>query len=66
MDFGISYFPTHDGIAPGALARLLQERGQDALYFAEHTHIPASRETPYPGGELPRKYWHISTTCSWP
>jgi len=59
MDFGISYFPTHDGIAPGALARLLQERGQDALYFAEHTHIPASRETPYPGGELPRKYWHI-------
>ena len=59
MDFGISYFPTHDGIAPGALARLLQERGQDAVYFAEHTHIPASRETPYPGGELPRKYWHI-------
>jgi probable F420-dependent oxidoreductase len=59
MDFGIGYFPTHDGIAPGALARLLQERGQDALYFAEHTHIPASRQTPYPGGELPPKYWHV-------
>ena len=27
--------------------------------FAEHTHIPVSRETPYPrGGELPQQYWH--------
>src|SRR5258705_4207666 len=59
MDFGIGYFATHDGIGPGPLARLLEERGQDALFFPEHTHIPASRETPYPsGGELPRKYWH--------
>jgi probable F420-dependent oxidoreductase len=59
MDFGVGYFPTHDGIGPGPLARLLEERGQDALFFAEHTHIPASRETPYPGGgPLPMKYWH--------
>jgi probable F420-dependent oxidoreductase len=59
MDFGIGYFPTHDGIGPGPLARLVEERGQNALFFAEHTHIPASRETPYPsGGDLPRKYWH--------
>jgi probable F420-dependent oxidoreductase len=60
MDFGIGYFPTHDGVAPGALARVLEERGQDALFFPEHTHIPASRETPYPvGGDLPQKYWHL-------
>jgi probable F420-dependent oxidoreductase len=59
MDFGVGYFPTHDGIGPGPLARMLEERGQDAVFFAEHTHIPASRETPYPqGGELPVKYWH--------
>src|SRR5436305_554211 len=59
MDFGVAYFPTHDGIGPGPLARLVEERGHDALVFAEHTHIPASRETPYPnGGPLPRKYWH--------
>ncbi|MCU1452094.1 MAG: luciferase family protein [Acidimicrobiales bacterium] len=59
MDFGIGYFPTHDGIRPDALARMLEERGQDALLFAEHTHIPASRESPYPGGaDLPAKYWH--------
>jgi probable F420-dependent oxidoreductase len=59
MDFGVGYFPTHDGIGPGPLARMLEERGQESLLFAEHTHIPASRESPYPaGGELPPKYWH--------
>ena len=58
MDFGVGYFPTHDGMSPGAVAKLVEERGQSALLFAEHTHIPASRESPYPGGELPQKYWH--------
>jgi alkanesulfonate monooxygenase SsuD/methylene tetrahydromethanopterin reductase-like flavin-dependent oxidoreductase (luciferase family) len=29
------------------------------VFFAEHTHIPASRETPFSGGgALPSKYWH--------
>lgn len=59
MEFGISYFPTHDAVGPGEIARLVEEHGFESLFFAEHTHIPASRETPYPGGsELPRKYWH--------
>jgi probable F420-dependent oxidoreductase len=59
MEFGVGYFPTHDAMGPGALARLVEEHGQHALVFAEHTHIPASRESPYPGGgELPRKYSH--------
>ena len=59
MEFGVGYFPTHDGLGPGEIARLLEQRGQDALVFAEHTHIPAGRETPYGGGgPLPRKYWH--------
>ena len=59
MEFGVGYFPTHDGMGPGEIARLLEQRGQDALVFAEHTHIPAGRETPYGGGgPLPRKYWH--------
>ena len=41
------------------MARLAEDHGQQALFFAEHTHIPASRESPYPGGgELPRKYSH--------
>ena len=59
MEFGIGYFPTHDAMSPGAFARLVEERGHESLFFAEHTHIPGSRETPYPdGGELPRKYSH--------
>jgi probable F420-dependent oxidoreductase len=57
MDFGIAYFPTGDGVGPAELAALVEERGHESLFFAEHTHIPASRRSPYPaGGELPLKY----------
>jgi probable F420-dependent oxidoreductase len=60
MDFGVGFFPTHDAVRPGAFARLVEERGQESLFVAEHTHIPASRESPYSGGgELPRKYSHL-------
>jgi probable F420-dependent oxidoreductase len=59
MNFGIGYFPTHDAIGPDRIARLGEEHGFESLFFAEHTHIPASRESPWPGGaELPRKYSH--------
>ena len=60
MEFGVGYFPTHDAIGPGDLARRVEERGQDALFFAEHTHIPAARQSPWGDGSrpLPRKYWH--------
>ena len=59
MDFGVGYFPTHDGMRPGEIARRVEERGQTGLYFAEHTHIPASRETAWGGGSvLPQKYYH--------
>ena len=60
MDFGVSYFPTDETIEPAALARLAEERGFESVFVTEHTHIPASRETPYPaGGELPREYFRI-------
>jgi probable F420-dependent oxidoreductase len=59
MDTGVAIFPTHDAIAPADIARLAEERGHESLFFPEHTHIPASRETQYPGGgQLPRKYVH--------
>jgi probable F420-dependent oxidoreductase len=59
METGVGYFATDYGIDPAALARLVEERGHRSLLFPEHTHIPASRESPYPGGgELPRKYSH--------
>ena len=59
MRFGLVMFPTDYAIAPDALARVAEERGFESLFFPEHTHIPASRESPWPsGGELPRDYWH--------
>ena len=59
MELGVGYFPTHDSMGPGTLARMVEERGQESLFFAEHTHIPASRESRRPGGpDLPPKYWH--------
>ena len=41
MDTGIGYFATHDAAGPGEVARLVEEHGHAAIYFAEHTHIPA-------------------------
>lgn len=59
MKFGITMFPTDYAIGPVELARAVEERGFDSLFFPEHTHIPASRRTPWPGGaELPREYSH--------
>jgi probable F420-dependent oxidoreductase len=58
MKFGISTFVTDDGIDPVSLAQAIEERGFDSLVIAEHTHIPASRESAYPmGGELPSIYY---------
>jgi probable F420-dependent oxidoreductase len=59
MHVGIFYFPTDYGIDIRELARAAEERGFESLLLPEHTHIPTSRRTPYPGGgELPRAYSH--------
>src|SRR2546430_2567021 len=59
MKFGIAYFPTDNDISTAELAPALEERGFESLWVAEHTHIPASRLSPWPaGGELPKDYWH--------
>lgn len=59
MEFGLAMFPTHDAVDPGSLARAAEERGFESLLFPEHTHIPTSRASPYPGGgDLPRMYIH--------
>src|SRR5881296_4105376 len=58
MDYGVVMFPTEYAMAPDELARALEERGFESVWFPEHTHIPASRRSPWPGGgELPRDYW---------
>jgi probable F420-dependent oxidoreductase len=59
VKFGITMFPTDYAIDAATLARAVEERGFDSLFFPEHTHIPASRRTPWPGGaELPKEYSH--------
>jgi probable F420-dependent oxidoreductase len=58
MKFGIATFVTDEGIRPDALGRALEERGFDSLFLAEHSHIPAGRESPYAGGgDVPRQYY---------
>jgi len=57
--FGVSMFPTDYAIQPIDLATAAEARGFDSLFFPEHTHIPASRLSPFPGGgDLPPEYWH--------
>jgi probable F420-dependent oxidoreductase len=57
--FGVTMFPTDYAIQPVELAQAVEARGLDSLFFPEHTHIPASRATPFPGGtDLPKMYWH--------
>ena len=59
MDIGLAHFLTDYGMAPDELGRKAEERGFESLFFPEHTHIPVSRDTPYPGGgELPPEYSH--------
>jgi probable F420-dependent oxidoreductase len=59
MHLGVALFPTDYTIRPDDFGRACEERGFESIWFPEHTHIPASRRTPYPaGGELPREYSH--------
>jgi probable F420-dependent oxidoreductase len=59
MLFGVSIFATAYAMHPADLARALEERRFESLWLPEHTHIPASRRTPWPGGkDLPKEYWH--------
>ncbi len=52
-------FVTDNTPDPATIARMAEERGFESVWFTEHTHIPASRATPYPaGGDLPEEYWH--------
>ena len=59
MKIGAIIFPTDYSIALTELAPALEQRGFDALFVPEHTHIPASRRSPWRGGgDLPREYSH--------
>src|SRR5438309_5997571 len=58
MDFGVSMFMTDYCIPAAELVRGLEERGFESLWNPEHSHIPRSRKTPFPGGgDLPKMYY---------
>lgn len=60
MRFGYLSLNNAEGIRPARLARELEDRGFDSVWMPEHSHIPVSRDTPYPaGGDLPDGYWHM-------
>jgi probable F420-dependent oxidoreductase len=60
MDFGAAIFFTEYSIGPVQLGRALEERGFESLWAPEHSHIPLSRKTPYPGGgDLPIEYYDV-------
>ncbi len=60
MEFGASIFFTDYSIAPTALATAMEARGFESLWAPEHSHIPTSRLSPYPGGgDLPKSYYDV-------
>jgi probable F420-dependent oxidoreductase len=60
MEFGAAIFFTDYAMGPVELGRSLEERGFESLWAPEHSHIPLSRQSPFPqGGDLPKKYYDV-------
>jgi alkanesulfonate monooxygenase SsuD/methylene tetrahydromethanopterin reductase-like flavin-dependent oxidoreductase (luciferase family) len=58
MHFGGAMFFTDYSMSAPELARALEERGFESVWAPEHSHIPLSRKTPFPGGgDLPKQYY---------
>ena len=61
MHIGVTIFPTDQTMQPVELGRAVEDLGFESLWFAEHSHIPVSRATPWGGVEnappLPEQYW---------
>ena len=58
LKFGVSMFFTDYSMKPGDLGQALEARGFESVWAPEHSHIPLSRKSPFPGGgDLPKKYY---------
>ena len=58
MLFGGAMFFTDYSMTAMELAKALEERGFESVWAPEHSHIPLSRKTPFPGGgDLPKQYY---------
>jgi len=60
---GITLMTADFAIRPDVLAREVEARGFESLWVPEHSNIPISRESPWPGSldgaELPPEYSHL-------
>ena len=60
MHFGASMFFTDYSMTSAALAKALEDRGFESIWAPEHSHIPTSRLSPWPGGaDLPKQYYDV-------
>src|SRR5215467_12616626 len=60
MEFGAAIFFTDYAMGPVELGHALEARGFESLWAPEHSHIPLSRQSPFPqGGDLPKKYYDV-------
>ena len=58
MKFGLMTYPTDESIGVVELGRAAEGLGFESLFVPDHSHIPVSRRTPWPGGgeDMPRHY----------
>ena len=60
MHSGAGIFFTDYSMTPAALGKAMEERGFESVWAAEHSHIPLSRRSPWPGGaDLPKQYYDV-------
>lgn len=60
MQYGITMFPTDYAMSPADLCVAAEARGFESYWAPEHSHIPVSRKSPWPGGpELPKAYYDV-------
>src|SRR3954470_20268822 len=60
MDVGVAIFFTDYAMSPAALGKALEARGFESVWAPEHSHIPLSRRSPWPGGgDLPKMYYDV-------
>jgi alkanesulfonate monooxygenase SsuD/methylene tetrahydromethanopterin reductase-like flavin-dependent oxidoreductase (luciferase family) len=58
MKFGLNLICTDYGLHPSELGPTLEAFGFESVFFAEHSHIPVNRRSPFPYAEdISQAYW---------
>ncbi len=66
MKAGVAHFPTTYSMPPSELGPALEDHGYESIWVAEHSHIPTSRESRWPGGDtLPQNYYDTHDPFVW-